>query len=271
MDQSLEKEGRLILDVPPEVSSPFQSFRTGARTRAVFATRSGIPHRLSRRCDQVLVKLYKGDGLSPGSREYQDYHQHQFPKLEALQSNAFVQKSLEGGRFEGVGPYALMAFVDGVELSSHLENGPMTTAQARQLINDILKNIWVPLWDAGLRFKDCHPGNFVVSPEGRVHMIDTEQMRKDLTELLYRPSTWTQRDAHEKSGLSRLPKLIQRIVTAAGPEASDAAVLRAVRSSLESTDLQRLLSQLGRGGALSTCRTAVDRLVDGLEHAGVLP
>ncbi|MCP4267202.1 MAG: hypothetical protein GY777_16805, partial [Candidatus Brocadiaceae bacterium] len=32
------------------------------------------------------------------------------------------------------------------------------------------------------RFKDCHPGNLVMIPDGRIVFTDTEQMRKDADE-----------------------------------------------------------------------------------------
>ena len=39
---------------------------------------------------------------------------------------------------------------------------------------------------------NCHAGNFVLTPERRVVMLDTEQMRKDMNELLNQPSSRTQ-------------------------------------------------------------------------------
>jgi hypothetical protein len=205
------------------------------------------------------VKLYKGSGTSAGSKQYQDYHQHWFHQLPALTTNGHVQQSLESGVKPGVGPYALLQYVEGEELAVLLDQVKISRKQVRQIIQDILSEIWIPLWAEGLRFKDCHPGNFVVRPDGRVVMIDTEQMRKDLDERLHRPDDWTQRDKHERSGLSRLPGLLQRIILATDERHRKAAVLRDVKSALASTGLPERLYVLGRGGDRQAC---VDGVAD---------
>ena len=43
----------------------------------------------------------------------------------------------------------------------------------------------------GTSIYNCHVGNFVLTPERKVVMIDTEQMRKDVDELLNQPSSRT--------------------------------------------------------------------------------
>jgi hypothetical protein len=47
-------------------------------------------------------------------------------------------------------------------------------------------------------------------------MIDSEQMRKDLSELLEKPSDWTQRRKHELSALKKLPKLLEAFTKKSG-------------------------------------------------------
>ena len=268
--KTVQDEGKEILQISANEKTPFEVFRTGARTRAVLATRPGISHRLAQRQDRVLVKLYKGNGATTGSRQYQDYHQRDFHLFESLTSNSHVQQSLEAGVKPGVGPYALLEFVEGEELAVLLGRARISQNQARQIIRDILLEIWVPLWAEGLRFKDCHPGNFVVQPNGRVVMIDTEQMRKDLDERLHRPDDWSQRDKHEKSGLSRLPGLLQRIILATDERHRKATVLREVKSILASTGLPGLLHSLGRGGDRQACVGGVADLLAEFRQKGLV-
>ena len=258
---SFVDEARRLLRISSGVAQPFEAFRTGARTRAVLATQPGVAHRLANRQDRVLVKLYKGPGISVGSKQYQDYHQRWFHQFLGLTANDHVQQSLEAGVNPGVGPYALLAFVEGEELAVLLERTRISRKQAGQIIRGILLEIWIPLWAAGLRFKDCHPGNFVVRLDGRVVMIDTEQMRKDLDERLQRPNDWTQRDKHERSGLSRLPGLLQRIILATDAQHRKTAVLREVKSTLTSVGLPELLRTLGRGGDVQACVDGVTDLL----------
>lgn len=237
---------RKLLDIPNDGQTTFVEFRTGARTRAVLATAAGIPNRFATQSNRVVVKVYKGDGSSSGSRQYQDYHQRWFPAIEALTANRHVQQSLESGVFSGVGPYAVLGFIDGEELADRLARADLHRSDATRILREILLEIWIPLWHAGLRFKDCHPGNFVLTPTGETVMIDTEQMRKDADELLHRPQDWEQRILHEEQGLRRLPKLVQRVVCAARPPASDSAVLRVVKNALTDAGLPQALADLGR-------------------------
>lgn len=234
-----------LLDID-EVGRPsYEEFRTGARTRAVVATLPDVAHRFSARSGRVITKLYKGDGTSAGSKQYQDYHRSWFGRIEALIGNRHVQQSLEGGVDRTIGPYAVLEFIEGEELAVVLEAVELTKAGAGQILRDILLEIWIPLWAAGLRFKDCHPGNFVLTPEGRTIMIDTEQMRKDADELLHRPQTWEQRDQHQAQGLKRLPRLVQRVISATGVSQSDSGVLRTVNQALTETGLPQALAGLG--------------------------
>jgi hypothetical protein len=268
--QAIDEAGRL-LGVREPTAASFIHFRNGARTRAVLATAPGIAHRFVDRAPQVVAKLYKGAGTTPGSIEYQAYHRDWFHAVDALMFNAHVQKSLEGGLRPGVGPYAVLEFVPGTELSDILAAGQLDRAAARRIVTDVLQEIWIPLWQGGLRFKDCHPGNFVYRPDGATVMIDTEQMRKDADELLHRPGSWSQRDKHQAQGVARLPKLLQRIVSATGPGQGDSAVLRSARSALDDSSLVPALSGLGRTpGAIGVAMAAVDGLLQRLTRQGFL-
>gem|GEM_PF-3545069 len=222
-----------ILDIQNDEDVILQEFRTGCRTRAVVATGQGVRHRYSSTFEQVVVKLYKGNGATAGSREYQVYHATHFHQIPALNNTALIQKSIAGGVFNGVGPYSVVEFIEGVELADRLKVADLSTRQARHILQDILGEIWIPLWHAGLRFKDCHPGNFVLTSAGKTVMIDTEQMRKDANELLHRQGDWSQRDRHEQQGLKRLPGLIQAIVCAAQPAIKKATALRTIKLALE--------------------------------------
>lgn len=260
-----------LLGIANDNPSDWLVFRTGARTRAVVATAKDLAHRYSGASNGVVVKIYKGSGQSDGSLEYQTYHRSWFQQVDALTRNQHVQKSLEGGVSGGVGPFAVVEFIEGEELADRLQARDLTRTTIRQILEDILGNIWIPLWHAGLRFKDCHPGNFVLNPEGRVVMIDTEQMRKDVDELLHRPDDWTQRDKHELLGLKRLPGLVQRIVRATQLSISDAAVLRIVKAALGSTQLPEALAALGRNEvAVGPARLALDQFMAELRTRGLL-
>jgi len=242
------KQARILLDITEANVEDLIEFRNGARTWAVLATPKSVNHRFRSSYSQVVLKFYKGDGSSPGSQQYQSYHQNWFHRVDVLTENHHVQQSLVGGVRKGVGPYAVLQFIEGVELAEQLRGSSLAKKSAGRMLQDILLKIWIPLWAGGLRFKDCHPGNFVVTLEGRTVMIDTEQMRKDAYELLHYPSKWSQRDKHQELGIARLPRLVQRIILATNPSESGAAVLRKVKLALHTSCLADRMRPLGRGG-----------------------
>lgn len=261
-----EDQTRKLLGIPDSNQDPFVRFRTGARTRAVLATRDGVVHRFQDRQARVVAKLYKGNGNTPGSLGYQHYHNRWFYRIAALTGNGHVQQSVSGGLLEGVGPYAVLQFIPGSELADVLERGGLSTAQVGRVLGDILIKIWIPLWTAGLRFKDCHLGNFVVTPDGDTVMIDTEQMRKDANELLNQPTDWTKRDKHQESGLARLPNFVRRIILAIDTAPPAAALLRHIKVSLDQSGLFDALRRLGReANAEEIAIRAAESFLDELE------
>jgi hypothetical protein len=226
--------------------------RNGVRTHAVIATTADTEHRFRDQHKQVLVKLYRGDGRSEGSKEYQAYHRDYFGRVPELTGNPFLQQSVDGGSWRGIGPYAVTQFVQGEELAQVIERPGLAGATAKAVLQDILFEIWIPVWSTGLRFKDCHPGNFVLTPFGRTVMIDTEQMRKDVRELLVRDS-WAQRNEHEAAGLKRLPGLVARVVSAVHPKLAKAKVLREIKAILAAVKLAPALAALGRADGSARC------------------
>ena len=250
----------------------FIALRLGARTRAILATKEGVLHRFEMDTPQVMVKFYKGVNDTEGARQYQYYHKRWFHRIPVLAGNPYVQKSIDGGYIDRVGSYAILEYVKGIELAPRLESGGLSRLEAGIIINDVLQHILVPLWDAGLRFKDCHPGNLVYRPDGRTVLIDTEQMRKDADELLHMPQQWEQRNKHEKSQLSRLPRLMQRIISATGPDFAQSRILQRVKSSMQETNLGFALAALGRenSGAKESADQAVKHFLEKLVAEGLI-
>ena len=248
-----------ILGIDSSQADSLIELRRGARTIGLFATPPDIGHAFGEG-RQVLVKIYKGDGSTSGNEQYRTYHGSHFQKVSALMENPYIQKSLSAGiyrRGDSVHPYAVLEYIPGTELADLIEEAKMDFPMACQIIEKILLEIWIPIWGAGLRFKDCHPGNFILGADGHVYMIDTEQIRKDAAELLLTPTIRRQRDRHEELGIQRLPGLITRLLRAARPECKEGAVDREVRWLLAEADLPELLKRLGRGEPTESVEAAV--------------
>ena len=255
-----------ILGVEPSLADSFVELRRGARTIGLFATPPGVGHTFGEG-RQVLVKIYKGDGSTSGNEQYRTYHGTHFQKVSALMENPYIQKSLTAGIYRrggSVHPYAVLEYIPGTELADLIEEGKMDFPTVCRIIEKILLEIWIPIWGAGLRFKDCHPGNFILGADGHVYMIDTEQIRKDAAELLRTPAIWKQRDRHEELGIQRLPGLLTRLICAARPDCKEGAVDRKVRGLLAKLGLPELLKGLGRVDSNKTVVLSVQLIIAGI-------
>lgn len=266
---SLHSLAARLLQVAPADAPRLIELRRGARTMGLFATPPGLKHGFGGH-PQVLVKLYRGDGSTPGNKAYRTYHGLHFRNLTALTGNPRIQQSLASGIDRGSGaphPYAILEYVPGTELAKVIEAGRLTVPKAIRILSDILLEVWIPLWSAGLRFKDCHAGNFIVGDKGGIFMIDTEQLRKDVAEFLHDPACWTQRDRHEALGLQRLPGLVKGLIHSARPDCREGTIEREVRRMLADIRLPELLRRLGRTGTDSEVRDAAKELAEQLARA----
>lgn len=256
-----------ILGVERSRADDLIELRKGARTIGLFTTPPDVGHAFGDG-RQVLVKIYKGDGSTSGNEQYRTYHGSHFQKVPALMGNPYIQKSLAAGiyrRGASVHPYAVMEYIPGTELADLIEEAKMDFPAVCRIIEKILLEIWIPIWGAGLRFKDCHPGNFIRGADGHVYMIDTEQIRKDAAELLLTPAIWKQRDRHEELGIQRLPGLMTHLIRAARPDCKEGAVDRKVRGLLAKAGLPEVMKRLGRGDAVDAASAAM-RLLDGIHQ-----
>ncbi len=254
-----------ILGIDTTGSHELVELRHGARTRALFATPAGMHHQYSHHVPRVVIKIYKGDWSTAGGKEYETYHADHFQRVPVLQQSPFIQKSITAGihrTHNGTFPYAVLQYIDGEELADLIRAGNLDHARAVNFIEQLLLDIWIPLWDGGLRFKDGHPGNFIVSRGDRVCMIDTEQMRKDAMELLTAPKDWYKRQPHEDMGLARLPGLLSRILAATRDDISEATAKKRIKDGINAFDLATNLSRLGRGGSRTEAEQSAREFTD---------
>jgi hypothetical protein len=209
--RGLEQDAAKILGVDPSHrDEPWgRAVGYGARSIALIQPAPSVPTRFSNTYgNQVLVKLFNGRGKPGRAADFLSYHGQSFSQIDALGANRHLQQSLEAGSTAQNTHYAILSCLEGTLFRDYL-SASHGEREVKSLLKDLFLRIWIPLWAAGLRFKDCHPGNFMTTESMQLVMIDTEQMRKDAFELLTEPNTWTQRDRHGKSGLSKIPKLLE--------------------------------------------------------------
>ena len=157
-----------------------------------------VQHRFLSGNRQVVLKLFQGP-----ARELVDFHHTDSrPPVDVLRRPEF-QQSIDAGVLPNGSGFAILEYFEGQTLKSWLASSTRCdTAELVNVMRLLFKSIWIPLWTSGLRFKDCHSGNFIVKPSlPKLVMIDCEQMRKSAAELLSGKGDWIQRDAHEASAL----------------------------------------------------------------------
>lgn len=275
MDDAIWKDAAAILGVaePPPIEASLMMLGAGMRTRAVICPRANTTHRFGEGVS-VVVKLYKGRGNASAAETFRRFHGALFPALPQSVRALPIQTSIEAGMAPAAVPYAVLEYIPGVPLRALLEDANLRSDAAQRLLRELLCGLWIPIWAAGLRFKDCHPGNFIRRPDGVLAMIDTEQMRHDATELLSTPHRWTQRDRHESSGLRRLPGLLERVSMATSCSLTLAARRRTLKALLARVELQPCLAALGRSGSgdaeVLAAESAVERLIAAMRDEEVL-
>lgn len=204
-------------------------------------------HKFSNRFERAVCKFYKGDGSTKGFCEgYMPYHKRDFSKIDALK-NPLIQQSLDCGVFEAEGkptPYSVFQFIEGRMLRDVVEAElpSLSETEAKNILYDMFCGVWIPLWSAGLRFRDGHTGNWVLGDDGHAYMIDTEQIRKDAAEFLYNGTSWAQRDKHEKMCLRLVSGIFADLLNACGKRIGDAFA----KKILGQTVFLDTLSRLGR-------------------------
>ena len=271
-DEFVYRDAARILDLTDDnVLQALQPLGSGMRTRAVLVTGKGVAHRLG--SQRVVIKLYKGRGNPSGGAPFIAFHGTHFQLLADILNGLPVQRSLESGRWRiGHVPYALLEYVEG-DLLRNMLNAPekLPWSTISGLIRSLLQGIWIPVWSRGLRFKDCHPGNFLRTGETQLTMIDTDQLRKDAAELLESPQDWTERNKHERSGLRRLPGLLIDLLQACDQFHNQprTGLKRSVNDALTTTRLAERLSVLGRVDAgEEDAITGVESLIEALSPVG---
>lgn len=241
----MEQTAADLLQIPPTCRDEVwgTSLGYGARTKSLVAVRAHVPHRFSERFPQVVAKLFKGP-----AKDYRRFHQDCFPRLPVLPGNSAFQQSLEAGMWESKGAYAVLEYVDGKTLREHLESGEFWSSELiRAVLDDLIRAIWIRSWESGLRFKDCHKGNFVLNLDThRLTMIDVEQIRKSAFEWSDRSADWNDRNRHERSALRQLPGLICDVLAKQRTGQPMAKIRRAVVDALRDAKLSESLFALGK-------------------------
>lgn len=166
----------------------------------------------------VGVKVFKttGDAVRAAAKLL-PFHATQLAHLPGL-PHPRVQRSLAGGRTRGRA-WLLLEWLEGLGLdvwrSRFTKTNPAPLPVVVGLLDQLLAEIVVPLWSAGLIWWDFRDANCCVDGTNRLTLLDVDSLAAYADEILA-GTTWTQRDKGRLTAEGRLRNMAWRLLQCAG-------------------------------------------------------
>jgi hypothetical protein len=234
----------------------------GCESAAVIRIDSAAPHRFRERAPEVAVKAFRTAAWKAVDFQRDHLVGRDLPRV---QRSFAAEVRAEGRKSRG---YAVLEFIPGVSMDRRLEEGPRPgAAVVRDWIVQCLADVVAPLWAQGLRFWDVRPCNLVLSPDGRLTLIDNDLLRHGADDRDHAEAIAVGREGG-RSGM--LPRLVQQLLRAHGA-CPESRLKRGVETAWKGSEATEALCSLGRAGSdLARARGAVGRLVEMLTEEGLI-
>ena len=272
--QAVERSAAELLALSAETATSVwgRAVGWGCESAAVIHVAAGVPHKFRERATEVAVKAYRT--AAGKAIEFQQKYLvgRDFSRLQ----RSFAAEVRREGR-KGRG-YAVVEFVPGTPMDERLRSesptdGPTVGGWVRQCLAELV----APLWAERYRFWDVRPTNLVLSPDGRLTLIDNDLLRHGGVERDCRPEDWATRNHVEAIAVGRggnhfgmFPRLVRQFLRAQGTH-SDARLKRGVLAAWTASGVGPALAALGRaGGDLAVARAAVENLIGRLTSDGLI-
>jgi hypothetical protein len=271
----VERSAAELLALPPEAAAGVwgRAVGWGCEAAAVIHIPPGVPHRFRERAAEVAVKVYRTAAAKAIAYQQEYLVGRELPRLQ--RSFAAEIRREAGGKGRG---YVVVDFVPGTPMDARLrEDDRADAAMVTGWVRQCLAELVAPLWARRYRFWDVRPTNLVLSPDGRLTLIDNDLLRHGGVERDLRPEDWTVRDHVEAIALGRggnhfgmLPRLVRQLLRAQGKH-SDARLRRGVLAAWAASGVGQALAALGRAGAdVEAAQAAVDQLIGLLAADGMI-
>jgi hypothetical protein len=225
----------------------------------------------------VGVKVFKAtDDARREARRLLPFHREGIYGLPGL-PNARVQRSIDARMVEdGSGAERLVIiqeWVAGESLDQSLRRWagcPPDCARVRSVLRQLLGEIIIPLWHAGLIWWDVRAANYCYDEaRDRLALIDVDSLAAYADEILRTPDRWERREKGRMTALARLRQLTLRI---AGTQPHRTGARAAATTAAWRAELEPALRALGRepqsaSGALIALDRFLARLADRESHS----
>jgi serine/threonine protein kinase len=175
--------------------------------------------------DSLGLKIYKNtvDGQREVNR-VKPVYENGFSRLPGL-PNAHVQRIItaESISFDGSGERFILAqeWIDGYSLDLYFKNSNgnfrLTTKEVKDLLEQLYKDIIIPLWDSGNVWWDIRDANFIYNPVlQKLSLIDVDSLTSYYEEKINTPHIWKRRDKGREFALTRLRGITQKLLITIG-------------------------------------------------------
>jgi hypothetical protein len=213
--RQFEKLAAKILTLPESsLDRQWGTVHPPGRNALVIEVHPDAGHGLATHGDQRLgVKIYNlkdGKVMWPSVFRFHFSQRSNIPGLP----NGHVQSVIAAGtaidadgRERG---YLIQEWVAGMALDQKIAAG-LTPDEALQIAADLFQAIVIPLWSQGTNWWDVRDSNYVVTPAGRLVMIDSDTLGGYADEITRTPEIFCGRNGGSLTAMKRYAGLLARM------------------------------------------------------------
>jgi len=229
-----EKLAAKVLWVPGvEMNGCWGTVHPPGRNATVIQMHPFIRHRFEwqgvRPIGLKIFNLVDGKVMWPSVFRFHESQRDQLPGLP----NPHVQEVLDCDVIQddhGVARgYLVQQWVEGVVLEEKIRAG-LSAAEVLQIADDLFQKIIIPLWSKGSSWWDVRDSNYVVTPDGRLMMIDSDSVGAYADEILRTPKVFAKRNRGSITAMKRYATMLVTMAGRLAVRGTKATVQREVRA-----------------------------------------
>jgi hypothetical protein len=203
------------------------------RNAIVIQVHPDVRHRFERDGSRVvglkIFNLVDGKVMWPSVAKF---HKSQRGRLPGL-PNSHVQEVRDYGEAEDAQHqkrgYLVQQWIEGTVLEEKIKRG-LSASESLQIADDLFNEIVIPLWSVGTSWWDVRDSNYVVTPAGRLMMIDSDTVGAYADEMLATTPVFSRRNGGSRLAMQRYAALLARMAARLAPRGEKSRWTQQVRA-----------------------------------------
>ena len=199
-----------------EASTIWGTVQPPGRNAYVIRIHDGVRHQFARNKNPLGLKVFNlvdGKTMWPSVSRFHNTQRKNLPglpneRVQAVWHCATIKPadSVERG-------YLIQAWVEG-EVLEHKFKGELSEHETLRLLDDLFLELIIPLWSAGSSWWDVRASNYVVTPAGRLMMIDSDTLGGYADEIVGTPAEFVRRNKGTLTALKRYRTIVRKLAVA---------------------------------------------------------